>query len=170
MLSFRRTRRAQITHKLYLRLMLVAICYCLRSRLVSAIALPRAHGSNHKTLQTSTQLKYSGRRDFLHASCAGIMAASFFGSPAPVYAIKERNEALCGTGFFTNIWQYKCTDLGDISDEGETKALSSGEEQATNSLLSKLWSMDQSDSTKSEEETKIESGSSRKPFASPSLK
>jgi hypothetical protein len=30
--------------------------------------------------------------------------------------------------------------------------------------------MDQSDSTKSEEETKIESGSSRKPFASPSLK
>jgi hypothetical protein len=26
---------------------------------------------------------------------------------------------LCGTGFFTNIWQYKCTDLGDIEDEGK---------------------------------------------------
>jgi hypothetical protein len=34
-----------------------------------------------------------------------------------------RNEMLCGTGFFTNIWQYKCTDLGDIEDEGKIKAM-----------------------------------------------
>jgi len=52
--------------------------------------------------------------------------------------VQDRNEALCGTGFYTNIWQYKCTDLGDISDEGSAKGLSASEEGAADSLLSKL--------------------------------
>jgi len=58
--------------------------------------------------------------------------------PLPATAVQERNEALCGTGFFTNIWQYKCTDLGDISDEGIGKELSSSETTAADALLSKM--------------------------------
>lgn len=54
------------------------------------------------------------------------------------YAVKDRNEALCGTGFYTNIWQYKCTDLGDIEDEGLGKEMSSSEQGAADSLMSKL--------------------------------
>jgi hypothetical protein len=66
-------------------------------------------------------------------------------SPGPAVAVQERNEAFCGTGFFTNIWQYKCTDLGDISDEGVRKELSAAEATATDALLSKL--MPDSDSS-----------------------
>lgn len=53
-------------------------------------------------------------------------------------ALQERDEALCGTGFFTNIAQYRCTDIGDISDEGKSKGLSSSQEGAVDSLMSKF--------------------------------
>ena len=53
-------------------------------------------------------------------------------------ALQERNEALCGTGFFTNIWQYKCTDLGDIEDEGVAKELSDQDQGTVDSLMAKL--------------------------------
>jgi hypothetical protein len=60
-------------------------------------------------------------------------------SPAPAaWAVQERNEALCRTGFFTNIMQYRCTDLGDISDEGEARSLSESQAEAADGLLSKL--------------------------------
>jgi len=57
----------------------------------------------------------------------------------PAYAVKERNEVLCGTGFFTNIAQYVCTDIGDISDErGPGRSLNQQELQSTDSLMDKL--------------------------------
>ena len=56
----------------------------------------------------------------------------------PALALQERNEALCGTGFFTNIWQSRCTELGDITDEGEAKGLSDSQEASVESLMSKL--------------------------------
>jgi hypothetical protein len=59
------------------------------------------------------------------------------GAPA-VNALQERNDALCGTGFFTNIWQYKCTVVGDIEDEGTPKDLSAEEKDTVDSLLSKF--------------------------------
>lgn len=60
------------------------------------------------------------------------------GNPQPAMALKERNEALCGTGFFTNIALYKCTDIGDISDEGKSPPLSTTEEGSMQSLLGKM--------------------------------
>lgn len=59
--------------------------------------------------------------------------------PASAKALKPRNEALCGTGFFENIWQFKCTELGDIEDEGKATGFAQSDDQRTaDSLLSKL--------------------------------
>ena len=52
--------------------------------------------------------------------------------------VDERNELLCGTGFFTNIYQYKCTEIGDIENEGKSKDLSSSELSSVSSLMDKL--------------------------------
>jgi hypothetical protein len=53
-------------------------------------------------------------------------------------ALEARNEMLCGTGFFTNIAQYKCTDIGDISDEGKAKKMNEQELGSMESLLGKM--------------------------------
>mmetsp|Transcript_42591 Transcript_42591/g.51131 ORF Transcript_42591/g.51131 Transcript_42591/m.51131 type:complete len:171 (-) Transcript_42591:39-551(-) len=58
--------------------------------------------------------------------------------PTVANALKERNEALCGTGFFTNIAQYMCTEIGNIADEGSSKGLSSSQDGTVDSLMSKL--------------------------------
>lgn len=58
--------------------------------------------------------------------------------PPVASALEKRNEALCGTGFFTNIAQYKCTDIGDISGDGKAKELSKDEETSVESLMDKL--------------------------------
>ena len=71
------------------------------------------------------------RRDFLGHAC-------ILGLASPAFALQEKNEALCGTGFFTNIWQYKCTEIGDIEDEGESKALSTNEKSSIDSLMIKF--------------------------------
>jgi len=55
-----------------------------------------------------------------------------------VSALQERNEVLCGTGFFTNIALYKCTEIGDISDEGRPRPLSTTEEGSMQSLMDKM--------------------------------
>lgn len=58
--------------------------------------------------------------------------------PSSAYALEKRNEALCGTGFFTNIAQYKCTEIGDISKDGKTKDLTNEEKSSVESLMGKL--------------------------------
>lgn len=56
----------------------------------------------------------------------------------PANAVKERNDALCNTGFFTNIGAWYCTDIGDISDEGLAGTLSKTQDKTADSLMSKL--------------------------------
>ena len=58
--------------------------------------------------------------------------------PSPAHALKQKNEALCGTGFFEHIYEYKCTAIGDIEDEGYSKGLSQAETGLTDSLMGKL--------------------------------
>lgn len=58
--------------------------------------------------------------------------------PSPAHALKQKNEALCGTGFFEHIYEYKCTAIGDIEDEGYSKGLSQAESGLTDSLMGKL--------------------------------
>lgn len=77
------------------------------------------------------------RRRFL-ASAAASAFGVMVSVPPPAEAVKERNEALCNTGFFTNIAQYRCTPVGNIWDEGQKTSLSVEEEGATDSLLSKF--------------------------------
>jgi len=59
-------------------------------------------------------------------------------TPFPVLALKQKNEALCGTGFFEHIYEYKCTAIGDIQDEGMSKTMSQAETGVTDSLMGKL--------------------------------
>jgi hypothetical protein len=65
------------------------------------------------------------------------------------YALKPRNEALCGTGLFENFLEYRCTSIGNIQDEGYTRPLTDQETQSTDSLLSKLGVLDPSSSVPS---------------------
>ena len=59
-------------------------------------------------------------------------------NPPPAYALQERNEVLCGTGFFTNVGAWYCTDIGNIGDEGSSKPLSKQEASSVDSLMSKF--------------------------------
>eukprot|EP00562_Extubocellulus_spinifer_P030437 CAMPEP_0178704334 /NCGR_PEP_ID=MMETSP0699-20121125/14120_1 /TAXON_ID=265572 /ORGANISM="Extubocellulus spinifer, Strain CCMP396" /LENGTH=178 /DNA_ID=CAMNT_0020351665 /DNA_START=180 /DNA_END=717 /DNA_ORIENTATION=+ len=72
------------------------------------------------------------------AASASVLVSTAALSPNPAFALKPNNEALCGTGFFTNIAQYKCTDIGDISDEGRSRQMSSEEESKLDSLMGKF--------------------------------
>jgi hypothetical protein len=86
-----------------------------------------------KSTSTST---LTSRRGFF-AGAAWFTSVGLVGANEAL-AVQPRNELLCGTGFFTNIWQYKCTDLGDIEDEGKIKTLSIEEEAHMDSLMDKL--------------------------------
>ena len=96
--------------------------------------------TTHHQQQQNSKAKQLNRQSFLRKSFTSFVgtalaAASF---PVRVDALKERNEALCSTGFFTNIAQWYCTDIGDISDEGVGRSLSQVEENAADSLLNKI--------------------------------
>ena len=58
--------------------------------------------------------------------------------PPSAYALKEKNEVLCNTGFFTNVGAWYCTDIGNIGDEGQVKPLSKKDETSVDSLMSKF--------------------------------
>jgi hypothetical protein len=80
----------------------------------------------------------SSRRSFVAALAGGAAAWGATTTTPAAHALQERNEALCNTGFFTNIWQYKCTPLGDIQDEGFAKDLTNADQGTVDSLMSKL--------------------------------
>jgi hypothetical protein len=67
--------------------------------------------------------------------------------PPPAYALKEKNEVLCNTGFFTNVGAWYCTDIGNIGDEGQVKPLSKNDEASVDSLMSKFNFDDDSSTT-----------------------
>ena len=100
----------------------------------------------------------SSRRIFINSvSCSGL--ASIIGLPLPADALKEKNEALCGTGFFTNIALYRCTEIGDISDEGKAGELTKNQEGKVDSLMSKLEGITiQDDGRQTQEERPYEDG------------
>ncbi|KAL3759482.1 hypothetical protein ACHAWU_000781 [Discostella pseudostelligera] len=58
--------------------------------------------------------------------------------PPAAQAIQAKNEALCNTGFFTNVGAWYCTDIGNIGDEGKPKPMSEDAESSVNSLMSKF--------------------------------
>jgi hypothetical protein len=87
--------------------------------------------------KTPISTSATSRRSFF-VGAAWFTSVGLLGGASEAQAVKPRNEMLCGTGFFTNIWQYKCTDLGDIEDEGKIKAMSAEEETKMDSLMGKL--------------------------------
>merc|ERR1712238_96225 len=58
--------------------------------------------------------------------------------PTPALALRNKNEALCSTGFFEHIYEYKCTSIGDIEDEGTSKKLGQVEINVADNLMAKL--------------------------------
>lgn len=112
---------------------------------------------------------WSDRRAFLGTAVSSSVAAILAGSPISTEALQERNEALCGTGFFTNIALYKCTDIGDISDEGRPRSLSSYEQGSMQSLMDKMGvdasSLVDENDEKEESSSKQEEKSGRKSSA-----
>jgi len=87
--------------------------------------------------------------------------------PPPAYALKEKNEVLCNTGFFTNVGSWYCTDIGNIGDEGASKPLSQKDEVSVDSLMSKF-NFDDSSATEGDSSSgnkqvrNLESGNSDK--------
>jgi len=75
------------------------------------------------------------RRAFL---TIGISCCLPFFAPSPSHALQKKNEALCGTGFFEHFNEFRCTAIGDISDEGNSRKLKDDEVNATDSLMSKM--------------------------------
>ena len=92
--------------------------------------------SNNNHIQDATDSSLLRRRAFTKA--ISVFASTIFCLVDKSNALEKRNEVLCGTGFFTNIYQEKCTDIGDISNEGKTTTLSNTEETSTNSLMMKF--------------------------------
>jgi hypothetical protein len=123
-----------------------AILFTMLLLIVMIISLDYTTGLSQASKSSSTPTRENARfesspslrrRQLLVKQSASTFAF-LLSTTSPALALQEKNEALCNTGFFTNIWQYKCTDLGDIEDEGKSRKLSSSEESATESLMSKL--------------------------------
>mmetsp|Transcript_32553 Transcript_32553/g.65925 ORF Transcript_32553/g.65925 Transcript_32553/m.65925 type:complete len:163 (+) Transcript_32553:230-718(+) len=91
-----------------------------------------------KSATTTTRREIFRKVSSATAASASVLVSTAALSPNPAFALKPNNEALCGTGFFTNIAQYKCTDIGDISDEGRSRQMSSEEESKLDSLMGKF--------------------------------
>lgn len=75
------------------------------------------------------------RREII--ALVGMMAAPYI-KPKRTDALQPKNEDLCGTGFFENFQEYRCTAIGDISDEGLSKDMNSNEKELAGSLMGKL--------------------------------
>lgn len=105
------------------------------------LTIPPFSSSSSSLSAQETLLPPVSRRSFVASTANAAAAASLFlvlSPPKSASALQKKNEALCNTGFFENIWQYRCTDLGDISDEGRTTQLSESQEGSVESLMGKL--------------------------------
>lgn len=91
---------------------------------------------------TSAKSKLLNRRNLIRALSSAALSGSVLLNSQSAMALKPNNEALCGTGFFTNIAQYKCTDIGDISDEGQSRKTTAEEESRLDGLMSKFGDLD----------------------------
>jgi len=94
---------------------------------------------NQEANQETDSLASSRRNALLRVGSIAFVATLMpVVTPFPVLALKQKNEALCGTGFFEHIYEYKCTAIGDIQDEGMSKTMSQAETGVTDSLMGKL--------------------------------
>ena len=99
-----------------------------------------SHGSHGYTSSSEPRVNVSPsikRRSFI-ISPSIALSLSFIVNTPKAEALRPKNDALCGTGFFEHIYEYKCTAIGDIEDEGSAKALNSDEMGITDSLIGKL--------------------------------
>lgn len=109
--------------------------------LVPSDIIRHNRSSNNNAPQQQQQQQ---RREILRSAAvgSGLTLINYLAILLPTtqkaHAVKPSNEALCGTGFFTNIAQYYCTDIGDISDEGKSRKLSVEETSSLDSLMNKL--------------------------------
>jgi hypothetical protein len=110
-------------------------------------------------LQRPTKLSTSSRDVAVHAmnrrSLLGgaLLTTTLIVPTEAAVALKKKDEVLCGTGFFTNIAQYKCTEIGDILDEGKPKDFSTQELGSMDSLMGKIGiSLDEGGSPSKEED------------------
>ena len=78
------------------------------------------------------------RRIIIASSAFVTAAVPYFTSTQMAQALQERNEALCNTGFFTNVGAWYCTDIGNIGDEGKSKELSVEAMSTVDSLMRKF--------------------------------
>ena len=105
-----------------------------------AFHIPQQNESPNQVIEP----KPNNRRTFV-SQTLGILtltSATYTTQTQQAHALQERNEALCGTGFFEHFNEFKCTPIGDISDEGTTKSLSDNEMKQVDSLMGKLGMMD----------------------------
>ena len=116
-------------------------CYCLPFLFIDGWSLALSSVRSGRTLER-LDANISTRRVFLSVTSAVL---SSFINKEEVDALEARNEIVCGTGFFTNIAQYKCTEIGDISDEGKVKTVNADEVKSMESLLGKMGITDSTD-------------------------
>jgi hypothetical protein len=90
---------------------------------------------------------HSSRRAFVSIT---VTTASAILLPEDSQALQKKNEALCGTGFFEHIYEYKCTTIGDISDEAKSKSIDESMEIQTDLLMERLNSSEKKDAQKSD--------------------
>ena len=133
-----------------LTICLLLIVYPLQSL---GLASPKPDPSHYVTPGNADGVVGLSRRGFATASAT--LVGTFLHSE-PALALKERNEVLCGTGFFENIAQYLCTDIGDISDEGRSKNFDEKELGSMESLMSKMGVTEAADDVQQEMSPKKE--------------
>jgi len=104
-----------------------------------------SHGlavSPGKTIPQKVKPEHQTSEPMSRRSCLtktlSVGSLGFLVSSGPAEALEEKNEILCGTGFFTNIALYKCTEIGDISDEGKSKDMNTQELGSVSSLMDKM--------------------------------
>lgn len=144
------TMRPQLS---FLLVLLALLCSHIASLSVN-------HESSQKTSFVTPFEQVSRRRAF----CSVATAAASLVASSPAQAVQERNEVLCKTGFFTNIGQWYCTDIGNIGDEGKSSDLSKTQDETADSLMSKLGISDTTttdDSSEKEGGGKIDSDATR---------
>ena len=122
--------------------------------------VPETRPSSNPLTTTSAKSKPLNRRSLIRALSSAALSGNILldsKTNQPAWALKPNNEALCGTGFFTNIAQYKCTDIGDISDEGQSRKTTAEEESRLDGLMSKFGDLDLPSSSSSGDDEQSES-------------
>ena len=128
--------------------------------LLSSLSVSTAFNVERKASIAVDHLKSFNR--VLVASTVAILGWSGVGDinhddihhPPTAYALKEKNEVLCNTGFFTNVGAWYCTDIGNIGDEGQVKPLSKNDESSVDSLMNKFNFDDDSSTTEGDSASK----------------